>query len=87
VSPQQSSKTTLNDIPQRNHTLHSLPQSITQDILQSQNIEDSAILEELGSIDYADTASADSQFMTNLGYDPGYDLAELFVSEYNMGSS
>ncbi|KAK7210785.1 hypothetical protein V2G26_017963 [Clonostachys chloroleuca] len=87
VSPQQSSKTTLNDIPQHDHALHSLPQSITQDVLQSQNIEDSAILEELGSIDYADTASADSQFMTNLGYDPGYDLAELFVSEYNMGSS
>ncbi|KAH7133715.1 hypothetical protein EDB81DRAFT_695357 [Dactylonectria macrodidyma] len=48
----------------------------------SQQIEYDAILEELGTIDYADVTDANSQFMSNLGYVPGYDLRDMFLNDF-----
>ena len=43
-----------------------------------------AMFEQLGSIDYVDTAGADARFMTNLGFVPGSDMAEIFQGDFGV---
>ncbi|KAF5007842.1 hypothetical protein FDECE_5868 [Fusarium decemcellulare] len=50
--------------------------------IPSQLVDYDAILEELGSIDCADSIDVDPQFMTNLGFAPGCDLGELFHGDF-----
>lgn len=46
------------------------------------HIDYDAILEELGSIDCTDNIDVDPQFMTNLGFTPGYNLGEMFQEDF-----
>ncbi|KAH6615430.1 hypothetical protein B0J18DRAFT_279634 [Chaetomium sp. MPI-SDFR-AT-0129] len=41
------------------------------------NAETDALLDDLASIEYADTADVDTQFMTNLGFAPGCDITDF----------
>ncbi|KAH6895977.1 hypothetical protein B0T10DRAFT_479246 [Thelonectria olida] len=50
-------------------------------IFQNAGIDYDAILEELGSIDCADSIDVDPQFMTNLGFAPGCDLG-MFQGDF-----
>ncbi|KAM5347726.1 hypothetical protein ACJ41O_007550 [Fusarium nematophilum] len=50
--------------------------------IPSQLVDYDAILEELGSIDCADSIEVDPQFMTNLGFAPGCDLGEMFQGDF-----
>ncbi|KPM34998.1 hypothetical protein AK830_g11578 [Neonectria ditissima] len=50
--------------------------------MPGQLVDYDAILEELGSIDCADSLDMDPQFMTNLGFAPGCDLGEMFQGDF-----
>ncbi|KAK7414864.1 hypothetical protein QQZ08_012480 [Neonectria magnoliae] len=50
--------------------------------MPGQLVDYDAILEELGSIDCADSIDVDPQFMTNLGFAPGCDLGEMFQGDF-----
>ncbi|EFY89345.1 hypothetical protein J3458_012626 [Metarhizium acridum] len=50
----------------------------------SQNFDYDAILEDFGSIGYTDNMEMDTQFMTNLGFAPGCDLAEIFQGDWGV---
>lgn len=52
--------------------------------MASQHIDYDAILEELGSIDCTDNIEVDPQFMTNLGFTPGYNLGEMFQEDFGV---
>ena len=52
--------------------------------IQDQMVDYDAILEELGSIDCADSLDVDPQFMANLGFAPGCDLGEMFQGDFGM---
>ncbi|KAK2071421.1 hypothetical protein P8C59_005849 [Phyllachora maydis] len=41
-----------------------------------------AILDDLGSLDYTDRIESDQQFMANLGFAPGCDLADILTREF-----
>lgn len=47
----------------------------------NQNFDYDALFEDLGSIGYTDTMDMDTRFMTNLGFVPGCDLAEMFQGD------
>ncbi|KAL7947381.1 hypothetical protein V8C42DRAFT_317633 [Trichoderma barbatum] len=48
------------------------------------SVDYDAILEELGSIDYADSIDMDPQFMMNLGFAPGCTLEEMFHADSSI---
>jgi hypothetical protein len=50
----------------------------------SQNFDYDAIFEDLGSIGYTDNLEMDTRFMTNLGFAPGCDLAEIFQGDFGV---
>ncbi|OAQ59605.1 fungal zn(2)-Cys(6) binuclear cluster domain-containing protein [Pochonia chlamydosporia 170] len=50
----------------------------------SQNFDYDALFEDLGSIGYTDNLEMDSRFMTNLGFAPGCDLAEIFQGDFGV---
>lgn len=50
--------------------------------IPGQMVDYDSILEELGSIDCADSLDMDPQFMTNLGFAPGCDLGEMFHGDF-----
>lgn len=50
--------------------------------MQDQMVDYDAILEELSSIDCADSLDVDPQFMANLGFAPGCDLGEMFQGDF-----
>lgn len=50
----------------------------------SQNFDYDTIFEDLGSIGYGDNLEMDSRFMTNLGFAPGCDLAEIFQGDFGV---
>lgn len=52
--------------------------------IQGQLVDYDAILEELGSIDCADSIDLDPQFMANLGFAPGCDLGEMFQGDFGL---
>lgn len=52
--------------------------------MASQHVDYDAILEELGSIDCTDNIEVDPQFMTNLGFTPGYNLGEMFHEDFGV---
>lgn len=51
---------------------------------QTDSVDYDAILEELGSIDYADSIDMDPQFMMNLGFAPGCSLEEMFHADSSI---
>ncbi|CAM1511948.1 Fc.00g094610.m01.CDS01 [Cosmosporella sp. VM-42] len=62
---------------------HTVP--ILQDPgIQGQLVDYDTILEELGSIDCADSIDVDPQFMANLGFAPGCDLGEMFQGDFGI---
>lgn len=50
----------------------------------SQSFDYDAILEDFGSIGYTDNIEMDTRFMTNLGFAPGCDLAEIFQGDFGV---
>jgi hypothetical protein len=50
----------------------------------SQNFDYDAIFEDLGSIGYADNLEMNTRFMTNLGFAPGCNLAEIFQEDFGV---
>jgi hypothetical protein len=48
----------------------------------NQPIDYDAIFDELGSIDYGDTMELDPQFMVNLGFAPGCNVADMFQGDF-----
>ncbi|OAA43628.1 activator [Metarhizium rileyi] len=50
----------------------------------SHNFDYDAILQDLGSIGYADNMEMDTRFMTNLGFAPGCDLAKIFQGDFGV---
>ncbi len=41
-----------------------------------------ALLDDLASIECTDTVDVDPQFMANLGFAPGCDIAEIFTRDF-----
>ncbi|GAB0138416.1 hypothetical protein EsDP_00006651 [Epichloe bromicola] len=50
----------------------------------NQSFDYDALFEDLGSIGYTDTVEMDTRFMTNLGFAPGCDLAEIFQGDLGV---
>ena len=48
----------------------------------NQPVDYDAIFDELGSIDYGDTMEMDPQFMVNLGFTPGCNVADMFQGDF-----
>ncbi|KAI5463598.1 hypothetical protein BGZ63DRAFT_413165 [Mariannaea sp. PMI_226] len=61
---------------------HAMPPIFHNAGMPGQLVDYDAILEELGSIDCADSIDMDPQFMTNLGFAPGCDLGEMFQGDF-----
>ena len=57
---------------------------IGQASFMGQSLDYDAILEELGSIDCIDGMDMNSQFMANLGFAPGSDLADMLHGEFGL---
>ncbi|KAG5985051.1 hypothetical protein E4U55_001792 [Claviceps digitariae] len=47
----------------------------------NQNFDYGALFEDLGSARYTDTMEMDARFITNLGFEPGCDLGEMFEGD------
>lgn len=52
-------------------------------VFTQQQLDNDAILDELSSIHYQNPLDADLQFMANLGFLPGCDLGEMFLSNFS----